>query len=384
PDTARRQVQNVVAGLRRSLTDVTGPDRPPTDVAIEARADGYRIQVPAESVDVHRFTSLVRDAAAARARGDTAGAAGQLHTALDLWRGDGIGGQSGRALDAAGTRLFETRLTATEDRVDLDLELRESTSVIGELQELVGRHPLRQRFAGQLMTALHRAGRTPEALEVFAHLRTRLSEQLGIDPSPQLSDLHTAILRDEHPPSTTAGSVVQPATPIPAQLPAAPGSFTGRAEHLDTLDRLVVEGRGTAVISAIAGMGGVGKTALALHWAHRARGRFPDGQLYINLRGYDTAEPVPAVEALARFLTALGQPSASIPTDVDDAAALYRSILADRRMLIVLDNARNAAQVRPLLPGGSGNIALITTRNSLSSLVAIEDAVPVHLESLDH
>ncbi|HZE37692.1 MAG TPA: BTAD domain-containing putative transcriptional regulator, partial [Stackebrandtia sp.] len=266
------------------------------------------------------------------------------------------------------------------ERTELELTLPDHAPDIGELRELAERHPFRQRLAGQLMTALHRSGRTPEALEVYELLQRRLDQDLGLDPETRLAELRTEILRDNA--KNDAPTPQAPPRAAPEQLPADPTALVGRDDQLSTLDQLLYNGRTTAVVSAIDGAGGVGKTALAVHWAHQVRQHFPEGQLYLDLRGYDAAEPVTPADALATLLHALGQPDSTIPANLDDAAAMYRSLLADRHMLVLLDNAREAAQVRPLLPGGTGNFALVTSRDSLASLIALDDAVPVRVDTL--
>jgi DNA-binding SARP family transcriptional activator/Tfp pilus assembly protein PilF len=375
PTTARRQVQNTMASLRRQLAGDDAPD-------IEATGEGYRLLAHATTVDAQCFTDLVRQAREARDHDDLTTAARLFGEALTLWRGEALAGLSGRVVEAAVVRLNESRLTAIEDRCEIDITLGRHGQVVGELRELLEHHPYRQRIAGLLMTALHHSGRTPEALEVFTEVRARLSDELGLDPDPDLTRLHSEILRGDL--DTPAPDRTQPSPPRPAQLPADTATFTGRTEQLSALNNLLAEGRTATVVSAIAGMGGAGKTALAVHWAHRVRERFPDGQLYVNLRGYDENAPVSPVDALARFLHALGQPGSAIPDDPDEAGAMYRSLLADQRMLIILDNARDAAQVRPLLPGGSGNFALITSRDRLTSLVALDDVAPLRIDTLSH
>ncbi|WP_052305011.1 AfsR/SARP family transcriptional regulator [Stackebrandtia nassauensis] len=375
PATARRQIQNTMASLRRQLA---GDDSP----TLEATGEGYRLLVPAKTVDAQCFTDLVRQARTARDTNDLPTASRLFAEALALWRGEALAGLSGRVVEAAVVRLNESRLSAIEDRCDIDIALGRHGQVVGELRELLEHHPYRQRVAGLLMTALHHSGRTPEALEVFTEVRARLSDELGLDPDPDLNRLHGEILRGDLDTPTTEPT--PPSAPRPAQLPADTATFTGREEQLAALDNLLADGRTATVVSAIAGMGGAGKTALAVHWAHHVRDRFPDGQLYINLRGYDEAAPVSPADALTRFLNALGQPGAAIPTDPDEAGAMYRSLLADQRMLILLDNARDAAQVRPLLPGGGGNFALITSRDRLTSLVALDDVAPLRIDTLSH
>lgn len=224
------------------------------------------------------------------------------------------------------------------------------------------------------MLALYRSGCQAEALAVYGRLCARLADELGVDPGSAIRELESAILRQDPgldwvPPSS---SVPAAPVPVPAELPADVATFTGRAAPLAELDALLAGGAGLApamVISAISGAAGVGKTALAVHWGHRVRDLFPDGQLYVNLRGYAPSPPVRPIEALARFLRALGVPAAQVPVEVEEAASRYRSLVADRRALVVLDNAASAEQVRPLLPASPGCLVVVTSRDRLTGLV---------------
>ena len=250
-----------------------------------------------------------------------------------------------------------------------------------------------KRLIGQLMLGLYRSGRQAEALQWFERTRQWLCDELGADPGPGLQSLHQQILRGDS--SLLSPDLTRTAAPIPRQLPADVSVFTGREAELAELDRLLTgatgeragigaDGWGAApvLISAVSGTAGVGKTATAVRWAHRVVRRFPDGQLYVNLRGYDPREPVDAADALAGFLRALGVPSAEIPLDTDERAAKYRSLLAGRRVLVLLDNARQSEQVRLLLPGSPESVAVITSRDSLTGLVARDGARRLNLDLL--
>lgn len=278
------------------------------------------------------------------------------------------------------------------------------SELVGELTQLARDHPWRERFHAQLMLALYRCGQQAEALRWFEQTRHRLSSELGTHPGADLRALHEQILRAEPSLAVAPRPASRAAAPVPHELPADVRAFTGRTAELGELDRLLAaptagigaspetvqanavaggDGRVTAaVISAVSGTPGVGKTALAVHWAHRTADRFPDGQLYVNLRGYDPDEPVTAGEALAGFLRALGVPGQDIPPDPGQCAAKYRSLLAERRMLVVLDNASEAEQVRPLLPGTPGCAVLVTSRDSLAGLVARDGAARLDLDLL--
>jgi DNA-binding SARP family transcriptional activator/tetratricopeptide (TPR) repeat protein len=382
PGHARQAVRTYVARIRSVLAQAGAPEH---GIALLAAHGGYLLKVSLELIDAHRFRSLLDGAAhtADPARRDQL-----LRTALELWRGP--------ALDKAATDrlrhrlcadLDELRLHATEESIAAGLELDHHRDILPELARLGAEHPIRERLIELHMIALHRDGRTTEALDVYARARTRLVEEFGLDPSPALQHLQQAMLRGEPAAVPSAKLAQRPGSShvTPAHLPADIPAFAGRAGHIHSLDNLLTDaGKGAAVIiSALAGTAGVGKTALAVHWAHRVRHCFPDGQLYINLRGFDpTGAPVRPEEAIRRFLDALSVPTQRIPTDFDAQIDLYRSLLADKRVLIVLDNARDSDQVRPLLPGTSGCLALVTSRKRLTGLVAIDGAHPLVLDLL--
>ncbi len=342
PATGRRQVQNAIGALRVLLTKAGG--------MIDTGPAGYSIRVGRDEVDALVFDRMVAEAQAA-------GDAKLMREALALWRGPalaGLGDTGPLALGAAG--LEEKRLAALEDCLDLELAAGRDESVIAELATLVAAHPLRERLVGQLMTALHHAGRTAEATAVYADLSARLADDLGIDPGAELRRVYDSI-RGPAPGNATR----------PAQLPADVSAFAGRTGELARLDRVLVDA--PVGIQVVAGTAGVGKTALAVHWAHRVRDRFPDGQLHVNLRGYaQQVEPMRSLDALARFLRALGVAPETIPAEVDEAAARYRSMLAGKRLLILLDNAMDADHVRPLLPGDGDCLVLVTSRDQLDQL----------------
>jgi DNA-binding SARP family transcriptional activator/tetratricopeptide (TPR) repeat protein len=387
PATARRQIQNDISALRRVLSG--GGARA---TAVVSDGHGYRLLPRPGELDVQVFADRVSEALELAGRGEYVAAAAGLRVALGLWRGPALLGLSGRAIEAAAVRLDEQRLAAAEDCFDLELGLGKQRELVGELAELVAAHPLRERLVGQLMRALHGSGRQSEALAAYDRLRTQLADELGLEPGSPLQQLHVAILRNDpaiDPPAEASaaagGSGAAPAPP--AQLPADVPGFTGRADHLRRLDELIPERAGRAanavVITAIAGTAGIGKTALAVHWGHRVRGHFPDGQLYINLRGFAVdAPPVRPVEALTHLLRSLGEPAERIPADVQTAAGRYRSLLADRQLLVVLDNAVNADQVRPLLPGSPGCLVLVTSRDRLTGLIARDGAGSLTLDVL--
>ena len=397
-----RNLHALVYQLRRRLAALE-PDK---GGAWLARAGaGYRLALGPGEVDVAVFRDLAgRGREAARA-GDQAASRELFGQALGVWRGAALADAAPLCPRLAGeaARLEEARLAVTEERVGCDLALGRHGEVAGELAGLVSEFPLRERLAALLMTALYRCGRRGEALAVFEAARRVLAGELGLDPGPELAGLQAQVLADDPalaapapalPGGAAAPQAVAAGAPgvVPRQLPAGAGFFAGREAELKQLDALLGqvggeggpdEPGGAVVISAVAGMAGVGKTALAVHWARRVAGRFPDGQLYVNLRGYDTeGAAVTAEEVTGWFLVALGVPAAQIPADAQARCGLYRSVLAGRRVLVVLDNARDAAQVRPLLPGSPGCLVVVTSRSALAGLAAAEGAQPLRLGPL--
>jgi len=377
PTTARRQVQNTVAAAR-GLLHRSGT------AELEKVGDGYRLRVRPEKLDALRFQRAARISREQVAASEPEAALATLREALGLWRGPALAGLGGRVIESGALRWNEERAAAEEDRAELELALATGVSVVADLRRVIERHPYRQRSFELLITALYREERTAEALDAYETIRRELDEELGIDPGQRLKDLHIAMLRDDpslRPVPKTAVVPPEPrrVLPAPAQLPSDSIHFTGRSEQLAELDRLLEPGPRVAVLS---GIGGSGKTTLALHWAHRVRERFPDGQLYVNLRGFDRAAPLTPLDAIAGFLRALGVATESIPSDADEAAALLRSRLADTRTLLILDNARNSQQVIPLLPGTAGSVAVVTSRSRLPDLAALHDVRQLTVGSL--
>ncbi|HEV2372088.1 MAG TPA: BTAD domain-containing putative transcriptional regulator, partial [Streptosporangiaceae bacterium] len=279
-------------------------------------------------------------------------------------------------------RIEELHVAAIEDRAEAMLGLGGHRELVGELAALATAHPLRERTRALLMMALFRDGRQADALAVYTQTRTLLAEELGIDPGQQLQQLHQRILAGD-PVLATPGGRPGTGLPQPHQLPPRSAHFVGRSGELHRLTMLLGTTTGTVLISAINGTAGIGKTTLAVHWAHQVADQFPGGQLYVNLRGFDpSATPLTPAEALHGFLTAFGLPPERIPVTTDERAALYRSLVADRKMLVLLDNARDADQVRPLLPGGPACLVVVTSRNRLISLVSQEGAHPFTLDVL--
>ncbi|HEV3355897.1 MAG TPA: BTAD domain-containing putative transcriptional regulator [Pseudonocardiaceae bacterium] len=386
PPTARNTLQNYVLRLRRTLA-IDAESAPLT-----SSSAGYRLDVDPDAVDVHRFRSLVRSARSNAAAGEPESAAALLDEALRLWHGEPLTDVPSEVLHREVLPgLVEQRLAALEQRIDLDLDRGRHRELITELVVLSTEHPLRERIWAQLILALYRSGRTAEALDSYRQANKILVEALGMDPGPELQRLHQAVLTND-PALTITSPAPEPvrerlssARPVPRQLPAPSAHFVGRAREVRNLGEQLTAASASPlmVILAIGGTAGVGKTALAVHWAHLNAERFPDGQLYVNLRGFDPAgAPVPPMTAMRGFLIALGVSARDVPADPDEQIALYRSQLAGRRMLLVLDNARDAEQVRPLLPGAPGCLVLVTSRDQLTGLVALDGAVPLTLDLL--
>jgi DNA-binding SARP family transcriptional activator/Tfp pilus assembly protein PilF len=383
PSGATVTLRSHILRLRRVLGARAG-------ARVVTQYPGYLLQAGENEVDVLRFRCLCRDGGAALREGAWVRADGLLGEALDLWRGAPLADVPSvqmRREEVPG--LEELRLQAEEWRTDAALRLGRHNELVAELQALAAQHPLRERFHAQLMLALYRCGRQAEALSAYQHARQVLIDQLGTEPGSELQELHQQVLSAD--PALTILRSALPvsdaeSSPIPRELPPAVRHFNGRNREIAALTRLTnrsgKETPETVVISAIGGTAGVGKTALAVHWAHQAAGRFPDGQLYVNLRGCDPAQPMTAEDALVRFLRSLGVPGQDIPADKDARAARYRSMLADKRMLVILDNAGSAEQVRPLLPGTPACTVVVTSRDALSGLVAPDGATRLDLDLL--
>ncbi|HEU4421180.1 MAG TPA: BTAD domain-containing putative transcriptional regulator [Pilimelia sp.] len=381
PAKARNTVHTWVWRLRRRLE--------PPEIFV-TRPPGYLLRIEPEQLDLFRFEDLLRRGRQALSAGAPADAAALLRSACALWRGEPLADVGAHRLrEIEGARLAELYLQAVESRVEADLAVGRHAELVGELRRLVADYPLREAFCGQLMTALYRSGRQAEALAAYRAQRELLADELGVEPGPALQRIHQAMLRVEaeaDQPAPPAADRVAAArrVAVPAQLPAAVAAFTGRAASLEELDRLLPAADEPAVpITVITGTAGVGKTALAVHWAHRVASRFPDGQLYVNLRGYDPGEPVDPAEALGKFLRALGMGQERVPATTEEAAGMYRSLIAGRRLLIMLDNAGSAEQVRPLLPGSAGCLVLVTSRDRLGGLVAHDGARRLTVDVLD-
>ncbi|KAA2257563.1 hypothetical protein F0L68_25025 [Solihabitans fulvus] len=381
PRSARTAVHVYVSGLRRALAELP-------EATLVTCGQGYQLDVDPQLVDLHLFRQLVAEA---RSVDDDTRASELLRGALDLWHGPAlVGAPASPVLDRIRSGLADERLAAIEERIHLDLRLGRHSYALSKLVELAAEHPLREQLAGMLMLALYRCGRQAEALEVFRKIHRRLVDELGIGPGPELESLHQQILDTDV--ALAAGpepgvATQQPVSIVPRQLPGGLGRIVGRDRELAALDALFDRrdrAKQAAVpISVISGMAGVGKTALAVYFGHRVVDRCPDGQLYLDLRGFDSSgAPLHPSEALGQFLRALGVPAGQIPVELPERAAMYRSLVAGRQLLIVLDNAATGEQVRPLLPGTPGSVVLVTSRNRLDGLVAHEDAHQLPLDTL--
>lgn len=331
------------------------------------------------ALDLAVAQDLAAESEKARSAGDLGQARKVLNRALSLWDGEPLAGVPGAYADAQRVRLEEWRLQLLESRLGMDLEQGCHAEAVSELTALTAAHPLRERLRELLMLALYRSGRQAEALAVYADTRRLLAEELGVDPRRTLRELQQQILRADpalaEPPAPAAEPAVVPVRP--AQLPATVPDFTGRTSFVSELSQVLASAEGRVMaVSALAGIGGVGKTTLAVHVAHQARSAFPDGQLYVDLQGVESRAAEPET-VLGSFLRALGTADSAIPESLEERAALYRSVLDGRRVLVLLDNARDAAQVRPLLPGTEGCAALVTSR------VRMVDLAGAHLVDLD-
>ena len=358
PKSAADNAYLYVSRLRRAL----GEQR----LVGGKRRGGYALDVRPDEVDAVRFGELATEGEEALRRGDARLAARLLRQGLGFWHGEPYGDLADEpALRGEITRLTERRLRAIERRVEADLELGRTGELVDELTALVEKYPYREGFAAQLMRVLHRSHRQAEALAVYRRAQAILRAQLGIDPGGELREVLREVLAGGTVPTRRAAR----GRSVPAQLPADVGDFVGRDEDLAWLTGHVEDGVAVPLMT-VSGTAGIGKTALAVHWGHREAHRFPDGQLFVDLRGFGPGLPVEPATALAGFLHALGATPDSVPATVPEASAMYRSMIAGRRMLVLLDNAVDVEQVRPLLPGAGGSVVVVTSRERLTGLVA--------------
>ncbi|MFW6692277.1 AfsR/SARP family transcriptional regulator [Streptomyces sp. MAR4 CNX-425] len=370
PHHVRDVVYTYVSRLRRVFRQAGAP------TAVRRADGGYLLDIPADQVDLHRGRALAR-----RARDEGGHPAVELlREATGLWRGTPLTGVPGDWAARTRAGLVQERVTLLTERFGAELETGRRAEVVEELSGAVVEHPLAEPLTALLMRALSSAGRQADALAAYEAIRRRLREELGEEPGSVLRELHLRILRrdpelDRHdaprsqPLRAAVGTVDRPAV-RPAQLPPDVTGFAGRDEEMGCLDSLSNAATETASTCVVVGTAGIGKTTLAVHWAHGAAGRFPDGQLYVNLRGFDpSGTAVEPDQALRGFLEAFGVREEQFPSGTDGLSALFRSLLADQRVLMVLDNARDLEQIRPLLPAAPGCLTLVTSRHQLPGLL---------------
>jgi DNA-binding SARP family transcriptional activator len=367
PATARTTLQTYVYQLRKQLAKAGRGD----ERLVLTKTCGYVAAVEPDTVDAYVFDRYVSRGQAALQRGEAHVASRELSQALALWRGKVLADVvTGSVLSAQAIRLEENCLRALEMRVKADLTLGRHREVVSELKGLVAAHPLHEGLYSQLMLALYRSGRRFEAMDVYQQLRRSLVDDLGLEPSTELIRLHQAILAGDPAldPSVPAGAITvdgRGSDAVPAQLPAEPAEFIGRADELERI-RAVFDVPGGPRTVTIEGAAGVGKTALAVRAAYGLRFRFPDGQFFVPLGG--SGEPVEVREALGRMLLAVGTPAAQLPSDLGGRSAMFREWSAQRRVLVVVDDATTAAQFTALLPAGDESGAIVTGRSPLSEL----------------
>ncbi|MEV0644085.1 BTAD domain-containing putative transcriptional regulator [Phytomonospora sp. NPDC050363] len=385
PATAKGQVQICVSILRRMLSEAGLPD------FITTAPSGYLSRIPEGELDLQVFDELTRNARKASGEGRYPEAEEDYRTALGLWQGNNLTTGNSRVLQAVEVRLLEQRVAVIEEWADVRLRLGLHDELIGELTELVAQRPLRERLRAKLMLALYRSGRQAEALEVYREGRQLLVEELGIEPGDELRRLEKAILSgaselDVSAPQSSPSPVqAMPAVAtVPKLLPGDVSDFTGQVELVQQLSRHLLPDPETGPPSGVptvtvSGKAGVGKTTLAVHLGHELADDFPDGQLFVKLNGL-SSQPVTPAQALERFLRALGVPGNSMPAGMEERAEMYRQRVADRRVLVILDDAATEEQVRWLLPGSPSCSVIVTSRFRLTGL---SGAVPVEVEVLD-
>ncbi|SBT43310.1 AfsR/SARP family transcriptional regulator [Micromonospora narathiwatensis] len=386
PPTAANGVHTYIAGLRRVIEP--GRSRRDLGEVLVSTGGGYALFMDPDALDTTLFAAEGRRARRLREAGDGAGAAEIYHAALRLWRGEAYFGVPGPFAAVERTRLHELRLSVVEELAELLLELHRPADAVTVLSEAVAKEPLREKLRGLLMLSLYRGGRQADALSLYRETRQLLLEELGIEPVPELRDLHNQILVG-HPdlddpvpaePTTEGPAGVEPRQGDlrrPAQLPCRPRGFAGRAAELGRLRELVERDQrcpGTTTVAVLEGGAGTGKTALTVELAHEIAAGFPDGQLFVDLRGSARdGGSLSALDALGFALASLGVERGRVPGDLSAASALYRSLLHGRRMLVVLDDAADAEQVRQLIPGGPACV-LVTSRRRQRGLAARDGA----------
>nr|WP_274383886.1 AfsR/SARP family transcriptional regulator [Saccharothrix deserti] len=364
PATVEKQIQTCVWRLRRAFEKAGAPEN-----VIETGQGGYRLHLAGGVLDAQLFEEHVRRGRTRAEAGDLSGAIADYLDALSLFQGAPLAELNSGPIQAVAAHWEERRLAVLEERLDIRLAMGQHAELVSELKMLVAEYPLREQLRAQLMTALYLSHRRADALSVYRAGRAIMINNLGLEPGARLQDLHRRIIAGTPVPSTPHQRGRRVAK-CPAQLPLDVGDFTGRADELDWLTGLWTKEPTRPQVVSLVGRTGAGKTALALHAAHRVRDRFPDGQLYANLRGC-TSSPTPPMEVLQSFLHALGVSDQRISDDLTGRAAQFRSAIAGRVMLIVLDDAPNAAAVEPLLPGGKDAAVLVTGQTSMMELPGV-------------
>ncbi|MEU9691919.1 AfsR/SARP family transcriptional regulator [Amycolatopsis japonica] len=362
PGQVRRSLQAHITRIRRALEQAD-----PGGAEVARDPGGYRLVARPEQVDVFRFRRLLREHPTDVTR---------LSAALELWEGEPLAGLRGDWAERTRRTLRQEHTAAIVAWADAKIRDGDAAATLTRLTELTDENPLQEPAAAALMRALYAVGRGADALTHYERILRALREELGADPGPELAAVHEAVLRHDLPTATAAPA------PVPAQLPADVAAFTGRADVLAELDRLA-DGTGEEpVLVCLTGTAGAGKTATAVHWGHRVRDRFPDGQLYLDLCGYAPGEPMPSSDALAALLSALLPEGTRMPPGQAERAARFRTEVASRRMLVLLDNAATLEQIRPLLPGTHTCAVVVTSRDSLAGLVALHGAHRVDVDRL--
>ncbi|NUT20927.1 MAG: hypothetical protein HOV77_17240 [Hamadaea sp.] len=352
PASPKSRIQGLISSLRRKIGD-----------ALVTRHPGYLLDPGACVVDVDRGQELARQSRLAKSPGEIAG---WLREALAVWRGEPLDGVGAPGLEVDRVRLNEVRIALLEERFAAELDAGHHLRVVGEISAAVAEHPLRERLTGQLMTALYRCHRQADALRAYQALRERLAEELGSDPCADLRNLHASILRGQDAATSPPGEPARPGDLRPAQLPPSVGHFTGRDRELAVLSRALTAHHDEPQILLVSGAGGLGKTALMVRWAHLSAARFPDGQIFLDLRGEQTRPE----DALAAVLSALGSSPEDLPATVDGRVALYRTLVSGRRVLVIADDAASVGQILPLVPPDPASQLLVGSRRRLPALAA--------------
>ncbi|MEV6601757.1 BTAD domain-containing putative transcriptional regulator [Actinoplanes sp. NPDC051346] len=367
PAAPRSRVQGLISSLRRKIGS-----------ALVTRDPGYFLALSAAACDLKRCEELARQAM----RAQPADAAAKLRQALALWHGEALVGVAAPGVEADRARLAELRVSLLEACFEAELALGRHAELVREIVAAVAANPLRERLTGQLMTALYRSNRRAEALLAYQTLRERLAEELGSDPCADLRELHASVLRGEHPAGAAPVSVELAAERRPAQMPAGVGHFAGRDTDLAALTAALPHPGADPRIVLVSGAGGLGKTALAVRWAHTVASRFPDGQIFVDLHGSTKNAALSLDAALGAALLAVGVPADRLPGGVEERAALFRTRLYHQRLLLVADDAGSVGQLLPLVPPTSGSLLVATSRSRLTALAAHHEVRTVGLRPL--